>query len=144
MTLQTVRGPLWRPPATRRLLLDTERLAQAIAELATDRKALDVVVLDLRGHAAYADFLVIASGTSDRHVQAVAEHVSTELAKAGQRPIGSEGLRQGQWALVDFGAVVLHVFHQYSREVYDLEAMWRDVPRLAVQGATVSAQHASQ
>lgn len=89
------------------------------------------MVLDIRSSSSYADFLVIASGTSDRHVQSVAELVSMTLKKdLGAIPIGVEGLREGQWALIDFGDVILHVFHQFTREVYALEELWSDAPRL--------------
>lgn len=111
-----------------------------MADLALERKALDVVVIDLRNRSAYADFLVIASGTSDRHVQAIVEHIDESLGKAGTKALGVEGLREGQWALADFGSVVVHVFHQYTRQVYDLEAMWRDAPRLAVCSQPAVAQ----
>ena len=103
---------------------DAHALAEQIAELVEDRKALDVVTIDLRDRGAYADFLVICSGTSDRHVQAIAENVATDLKNQGIKAIGSEGLREGQWALLDFGDVVLHVFHQFTRAVYELEALW--------------------
>jgi ribosome-associated protein len=101
------------------------------------------VVIDVRGRSSYADFLVIASGTSDRHVQSIAELVDTTLSHEGARPLGREGLREGQWALIDFGAVVMHVFHQFTREVYDLETMWRDAPRLPVRLPTAPAPQAA-
>ena len=91
----------------------------------------------MRSHSTYADFLVIASGTSDRHVQAIIEHIDVSLGKAGVSPIGTEGVREGQWALCDFGSVVVHVFHEYTRSVYDLESMWRDAPRLVMTAAPV-------
>lgn len=106
--------------------------------MALDRKALDVVILDVREASTYTDFLAIASGTSDRHVQSVAEHIARTLAKEGVKPVGTEGLREGQWALIDFGVVVVHIFHQYNREVYQLEELWADVPRLAVAEVTVA------
>ncbi len=111
--------------------------------MALERKGLDVVIIDLRARSSYADFLVLASGTSDRHVQAVAAHVDEELGRRGVRSIGSEGLREGQWALVDLGAVVVHVFHEYTRSVYDLEAMWREAPQTAVldEPAVKQARH---
>lgn len=112
----------------------TEILARRIADLAADKKALNIVVLDVRGRSSYADFLVIASGTSDRHVQSVAQHAADILSKEdGILPSGSEGLREGQWALVDFGSVVLHVFHQFTRDIYDLEDLWRDAPHLQLE-----------
>lgn len=109
-----------------------------MAECALDRKAQDVVILDLRKKSSYADFLVVASGTSDRHVQSVAEFVEEDLGKRGEHVLGTEGLREGQWALVDFGPVVLHVFHQYTREVYDLESLWADVPQEHVKPSVSS------
>lgn len=126
---------------TRRPNLESEELARRIADLTLERKALNVVVLDVRGRSSYTDFLVIASGTSDRHVQGIAEIVEETLRQSAMRPIGHEGLREGQWALVDFGSVVLHVFHQFTRDVYDLEALWRDAPRLALAAPVTAEGH---
>jgi ribosome-associated protein len=110
--------------------LDSVTITRRIAEVALERKALDVVVLDVRGRSSYTDFIVLASGTSDRHVQAVAELVAVTLSHQGVRNISREGLREGQWALIDFGSVILHVFHEFTRQVYNLEEMWHDAPRL--------------
>jgi len=110
-----------------------ETLVRRIADLALDKKAVDVVVVDVRGESSYTDFLVIGSGTSDRHVQSIAEGVETTMRQAGVKPIGSEGLREGQWALIDFGSVVVHVFHPFTRDVYKLEELWKDAPRLSVE-----------
>ena len=116
----------------RRCSLDTEQLARTAADLALERKGLDVVIIDLRQRSSYADFIVLSSGTSDRHVQSIAAHIDEALAKQGVSVIGTEGLREGQWALVDLGAVVVHVFHEYTRGVYDLESMWRGAPQRTV------------
>ena len=114
-------------------ILDSESTARRIADLALERKALDVVVIDVQGRTSYTDFIVLASGTSDRHVQAVAEYVADTMKNDdGVTPLGREGLREGQWALVDFGSVVCHVFHQFTRDLYDLEELWKDAPRVAV------------
>ena len=112
---------------------DGEALVRRVAELALDGKALDVIVIDVRGQSTYTDFLVVASGTSDRHVQSVAEGIDEALRAAGMRAIGTEGLREGQWALLDYGSVVVHVFHQFTRQVYKLEELWREAPRLTVE-----------
>ncbi len=93
-------------------------------------------MLDVRGHVSYAEYLVIASGTSDRHVQAVAEGIEDELRAEGRRAFGVEGLREGQWALLDFGSVVVHVFHPYTREVYQLDGLWKGAPRLTLTAPT--------
>ena len=111
----------------------SEKIAEQLAELALDRKALDVVVVDVRGKASYADFLVLASGTSDRHVQAIADFADKEMAKEhGVKSQGQEGVREGQWALVDFGSVILHVFHQFTRTVFDLDGLWAQAPKISV------------
>ncbi len=109
--------------------MDSPTLAAHIADSVADLKGLDIVTIDVRGRASYTDFLVVASGTSDRHVQAVAENVELSLALAGERSLGREGLREGQWALIDYGSVVLHVFHTFCRSVYDLERLWQQAPQ---------------
>lgn len=116
--------------------MDSTALTQRIAALAVDRKALDVITLDIRERSSYADYLVVASGTSDRHVQAIAELVEATLNKEdGVRAFGREGLLQGQWALIDFGGVVLHVFHQFVRGEYDIEGLWKSVPQRLAEGS---------
>ena len=112
--------------------LEVESFVRRIAELCDESKALQVLVLDLRGRSGYAEFLVIASGTSDRHVQAIAEGIEEKLKAAGKRPIGTEGLSEGQWALLDYASVVVHVFHHFTRDVYNLEGLWKDAPRLTL------------
>lgn len=112
--------------------LKTEEIARHAARSALDRKALDVVVLDVRGRTGYADYLVIASGTSDRHVQSIAELIAQEAKQAGIPVVGTEGAREGQWALIDLGPVVAHVFHEYTREVYNLESLHKNAARLAL------------
>jgi ribosome-associated protein len=105
-------------------------LAHKVANLVLDRKARDVVILDVRGIASYADYVVIASGESDRQVTAMAEHVQTKLKEDdGMRPIGAEGTETGHWVLLDFGDVVTHLFFDDVRSHYDLEGLWADAPR---------------
>ncbi len=95
-----------------------------------DKKGLGVVALDLRGLTDYADALVIASGTSDRHVKAVGEAVVDALGAAGEKPIGVEGLDRGHWVLIDCGDLVVHVFQEPVRGTYDLEGLWSDATRI--------------
>jgi ribosome-associated protein len=120
---------------SRRAKQDDEALVRRVADLALNGKALDVVVIDVRGQSSYTDFLVIASGTSDRHVQSVAEGIDEALRASGMRAIGTEGLREGQWALLDYGSVVVHVFHQFTRGVYKLEELWAQARRLTIEAA---------
>lgn len=108
-------------------------LARKIARLVLDKKASDVVILDVRGIASYADYVVIASGESDRQVSAMAESVLEKVKEEdGQHPVGSEGLETGQWVLLDYGDVVAHLFYSEVRGHYDLEGLWADAPREAV------------
>lgn len=109
---------------------DPESLEAAIAcaRAALDRKAYDLVVLDVRELTSLADFFVICTGRSDTQVQAIAEHVEIERKHAGHPPLGVEGFRKGQWVIVDFGDIVLHVFNEPTREFYDLERLWAKAP----------------
>ena len=99
------------------------------AELALERKAHDVVILDLRGISTATDYFVIAGGSSDVQVKAIAEHVVDELKKDSVRPEHSEGLRGGRWVLLDYVDFVVHVFHPEARAFYQLENLWGDTPR---------------
>jgi ribosome-associated protein len=104
----------------------SEQLARRAAALASDMKAQDVVILDLRGVTDVADFFVIASGTSDTHVRSIAQHVMEEMKHEGMGANSNEGLTQGRWALLDFVDCVVHVFHPALRQFYQLERLWSD------------------
>ena len=94
-------------------------------------KARDLVVLDLRGLCDATDFFIIASGTSDTHVRALAESVVEGLRQGGERPHHIEGLPGGRWVLLDFVDFVVHVFHPSLREFYQLERLWADAPAVS-------------
>jgi len=89
-----------------------------------DMKALEVKVLDVRGLTDIADFMVIASGTSDRHVRSVAQRVVEKAKEAGFRPHGLEGLKDGDWVLIDLNEMIVHVMLPRVREFYGLEKLW--------------------
>ena len=99
---------------------------------AIDKKAVGLEILDVAGKVDYADFLVIMTGRSDRHAQALAQGIEEALKKKGVRPMSVEGLPQGSWVLMDFGDVVVHVFREETRQLYDLEGLWLDARRLPV------------
>lgn len=99
------------------------------AELALERKAHDVVALDLRGISSATDYFLVVSGNSDVQVKAIAEHIAEEMKKEGSRPDHVEGLRGGRWVLLDYIDFVVHVFHPHAREFYQLETLWGDAPR---------------
>jgi ribosome-associated protein len=103
-------------------------------ELALERKAQDVIVLDLRGISSATDYFVIVGGRSDVHVKAIADHVVDELKKESVRPQHVEGLRGARWVLLDYVDFVVHVFHPQARAFYQLETLWGDAPRWEVPG----------
>lgn len=104
-----------------------------------EKKAEDLVVLDLRGMSDVCDFFVLASGQSAIQVKALAKHLNNELVAAGQKPRGVEGMNDGRWALLDFFDVVVHIFHIPAREYFQLEKLWGDAPRLDLDPGWYSA-----
>ncbi len=96
---------------------------QAIEAL-EDLKAEDITVLDVKGKTTVTDWVVIASGSSSRHVKSIANNVAVEAKKAGRTPLGMEGENEGEWVLVDLGDVIVHVMQRQVREYYDLESLW--------------------
>lgn len=104
--------------------MNSEQLKQRIVHALEDVKGRDIVELDVRDLTKMTDYMVISTGTSNRHVQALAENVRDELRKDGVRPIGVEGDGPAEWVLVDFGDVVLHVMLPQTRSFYDLERLW--------------------
>jgi ribosome-associated protein len=99
-------------------------LLDCIEQALDDGKAEDVVVIDLQGKTSIADHMVIATGRSQRQVSALAERVLTAIRERGHRPGGSEGMRQGDWVLIDAGDVIVHLFRPEVRTFYNLEKMW--------------------
>ena len=99
-------------------------LKSVILDTLADMKALDVKVLDVRGLTDIADFMVIASGTSDRHVRSVAQRVVEKTKEAGFRPHGVEGEQDGDWVLIDLHEMIVHVMLPRVREFYGLEKLW--------------------
>ena len=112
--------------------MHTKTLALKVARAALEKGACSIQIIDLRGRADYADILVLCSGTSTRHVGAIAQAIEHELRRSRARPASIEGLSSSQWVLIDFIDVVAHVFLEDVRAYYDLEGLWMDAPRLAV------------
>jgi ribosome-associated protein len=108
--------------------------ALAIANAALDKKAEDVLVLDVRGLASYADYFVLMTADSDRQASAIADHVEATMKANGHTKVGAEGYETGRWILVDYGDVLAHVMSRDTRQFYDLEGLWADAPRLTVEG----------
>jgi ribosome-associated protein len=113
--------------------INSEELARFCANIAADKKAEDIIVLDLRGLSSFTDFFVICSGASEPQLKAIANEVTDRLKKEHNvRPMGVDGFPLSQWVVADYGSVVMHIFHASKREVYRLEEMWNDAPRLKV------------
>ena len=106
--------------------MQPRRIVQAVKEACEDKKAEDIVILDVRKLANFTRYFVIASGTSDRHVQGISRYVADELKKKGERVWHTEGEREGQWVLLDYADVIVHVFHYQVRQYYGLERLWGD------------------
>ena len=119
---------------------DAQRIALLAAEAGLDKKASEVEIVDVTGKVDYADFLVLMNGHSDRHVAAIAEAVDELLSRKGFHSISSEGLPRGEWVLIDFVDVVVHVFQERTRSLYDLDGLWMDARRvqLPASGSTGS------
>ncbi len=110
---------------TTKTLLTAEQLKDVALKAIEDLKATDVVVLDVRGKASFTDYMVIASGTSDRHLKALANEVHTQAKAAGNPPLSTAGEDSRNWILVDLGDVVVHLMRPEVREMYELEKLWR-------------------
>ncbi len=112
-----------------------DRLAKValIVEAAQERKADDVVGLDIRKISSFADTFIIATGTSDRHVRSVTDSIAAALKAHGDPPLGIEGSDEGRWVLIDCGDTIVHVFQQEIRDHYDLERLWSDAPALELE-----------
>ena len=114
-------------------LLTSEQLATLCAKAALDKKADNLVILDLRGVSTFTDFFVICSGNSEPHLKAIAGGVQDQLHQDHQmHPLRVDGIPYSQWVIVDFGDVLVHIFHEEKRSLYALEDLWGDVPRLPI------------
>ena len=111
---------------------EAAKIAEQGAQAALEKKGEDVRIIDLRGRGSYADFLLVVSGQSDRQLDAIAGEIEKTLKGLGQKVVGSEGHSGGRWILIDFGDLVVHVFHVEERGHYDLEGLWADAPQKRV------------
>ena len=104
--------------------MEAKDFAEKVCEILTAHKAEDVRIIDLRGKTEVADFFVIASGRSMTHTRSLIDNVEEELEKQGVSPTREEGVREGRWAVIDYGDVIVHVFNDETRLFYHLEALW--------------------
>lgn len=111
---------------------EARELATWIAVAAMEKKAVGLEILDVAGKVDYADFLVLMTGRSDRQVSALTQGIEEALKKKNKRPLSVEGMPHASWVLMDYGDVVVHVFQDQARGLYDLEGLWMDARRLPV------------
>jgi ribosome-associated protein len=113
---------------------ESRDLALVVATAALEKKALAVEILDVVGKVDYADFLVLMTGRSSRQVDALAQSIEEACAQKKKRALSVEGQPAGSWILIDFGDVVVHIFQEEARGLYDIEGLWLDATRLPVPG----------
>jgi ribosome-associated protein len=116
--------------------IELTRIAAAAAD---DKQADDLVALDVSGPLPLADVFLLATGRNERNVLAIADAVEEKLIAAGQKPLRREGRTEGRWVLLDFGDVIVHVFHEEDRAFYALERLWRDCPVVPLELPAASA-----
>ncbi|MFO7964476.1 MAG: ribosome silencing factor [Desulfobacterales bacterium] len=110
----------------------TEPALDLFLNIIQERKALDIVVLDVSGLSSVADTFIICSGRSTRQVSAIADHIQSEMRKIGVKPLGIEGKTAGHWILMDYGHIVIHIFFTETREFFNLEGLWSDAERIDI------------
>jgi ribosome-associated protein len=115
-------------------------LAMAAAQAAADKKAQDIVIIDVGDQLAITDAFVLASASNDRQVKAIVDEVEDKLREIGAKPIRREGERDGRWVLIDYGEIVVHVQHEEERQFYALERLWRDCPTIPLPADVTSAR----
>jgi ribosome-associated protein len=112
--------------------LTAEEKAVLTSRVAADKKAMQVLVLDMRDASSMTDYFLICSGGSERQVQAIADAIDEQLSQSGIASLGVEGYREGHWILMDYGDLIVHIFSGETREFYGLEQLWANAPKLEV------------
>jgi ribosome-associated protein len=115
------------------MVTDSKTKSLLSVKAAVEKKATELVLLEMQGVTSYTDYFFICSGKSDRQVQAIAQRIVEVLEEEGVHPLGLEGTSEGKWVLMDYGDVVIHVFLEPVRRFYDLEGLWIDAPRIDVE-----------
>jgi ribosome-associated protein len=106
------------------------QLALLAAEVCSDKKAKDIVVLDVRKITTISDYFIICSTSNERQARAIADDLRVRMKELGKRELGVEGVADGRWVLQDFADIVVHVFHESQREFYDIEGLWADAKQV--------------
>ena len=111
---------------------DTQKRVLMCVNALLEKRAKDMIILNVKELSAFADYFVICSGTSDRQVRAFASSIQENLKKSGIVPLGVEGEKTGKWVLMDYDDLIVHIFYEPVRAFYDLERLWSDAPRMEI------------
>ena len=122
---------------------DAKQLALDIAQIADERNALDIQIIEVRGLVDYTDFVVVMSGRSDRQITALARSIEEALSRKKVRCLSIEGLAKGVWVLMDLSDVVVHIFHEQTRHYYDIDSLWMDAKRITPRAQVSPALRAA-
>lgn len=120
--------------------METMEFAKMLGGFADDKKAGDIVIMELGGLTDIADSFVIVSGTSERHVKTIADGVKEGMKKEGARPLAVEGYDEGRWVILDYQNVIVHVFLESLRELYDLESLWIEAKKHRIKKEKKNAE----
>jgi ribosome-associated protein len=110
--------------------MDIQETVRLSADLLWSRQAQEISILEVGDLVGYADYFVVVTARNEKHAQALASHLERRLRGIGIRSLGREGVKNGRWALVDFGDFVVHIFHPEDRALYDLESLWHEAPKM--------------
>lgn len=117
--------------------IDAKRRALWCVNASLEKKATDMVVMNVSETSFFTDYFVICSGSSDRQVQAIASAIQEKMKKNGVLPLGVEGEKNGQWVLMDYDDVIVHIFYEPVREFYGIEKLWSEAPKVEIDGKAV-------
>ncbi len=113
--------------------MEAKELVFLCARCAEEKKAKDIEVLELAGLTDISDYFLLATGTSERHVRTISEHIETELKQKGVRSFSMEGYAEGRWVVIDYQSVVAHILLEPLRDLYDLESLWLEAKRYRIE-----------
>jgi len=113
--------------------MDVEKLKELMIKLLEDKKGEEILPIDLRKKVDFADYFLLCSAHSTKHAQGLADYVTLELEKIGIIPLSVEGMEQGNWIVLDYGSIVVQIFYEPIRRLYNLEELWLDLPQRRVK-----------
>ena len=120
------------------LLKTTEGLVKAIASVLDEKQAENIKILKVEKQTSLCSYFIICEGRASTHVLSLADHVEDALASVGEKPLHTEGMKEGTWAVLDYASVIVHIFDRQNREFYNLEKLWRDAENVSLEDTIIS------